>query len=160
MNIMTRQIVDVYHAHAHLQGRDEWSKLHIHGLNENFLKANGFPNESVLINDFKKWLRGKDILAMYANNPHKEKTVLQLPVLDINLPGWAERSSLISHKTALAFKRNSIPIVDRVCPAEAHSAFKFYPVFRHSPTELAKKDFGHHCSLYDTYALYLHYVLD
>ena len=39
MNIMNRQIVDVYHAHAHLQGRDEWSKLHIHGLNENFLKA-------------------------------------------------------------------------------------------------------------------------
>lgn len=160
MNINSRQIVDVYHAYAQSHDSDDWARRHIHGLSPSFLKSHGFPNEAALINNFKQWLRGKDILVMYANDPQKEKSLLNLPIRDMGLPRWADRVSLLSHQTALAFKRKSIPIFNKSCSPDAHLDFTFYPVFRHTATELAKKQYQFHCSLYDTYALYLHYVLD
>ena len=160
MSVESRQIVDVYHKYAQSNEPDDWARQHVHGLNPSFLQSHGFADEAALVSDFKKWLRGRDILVMYANAPHKEKTVLNLPVLDMGLPCWERRTSLLSHQTALAFKRNSMPILSTTCCADAHRNFKFYPSIRNSPMELAKQDFGHHCSLYDVYALYLHYNLD
>ena len=128
-------------------------------------KEHGFPNEETLVKDFRKWLRGRNILCMYANNPTKEISLLNYPTIyDIHFPKWQHRISLVSHQTALHFKRLSIPITClnsyKSCSKEAHSEFKFVPTPRHSPTELAKKDFGYHCALYDCYALYLYYLSD
>ena len=160
MNALTRQIVNVYHAYANTEDPDFYSRRHIHGLSSQFLNIHGFPNESALIDDFKKWLRGKDVLAMYANAPSKEQTALNLPIIDMDLPIWKERISMFVHQTAIAFKKNSVPILNKYCPKHAHDSYVGYPVFRNSPTDLAKRSHGYHCSLYDSYELYLHYVTD
>lgn len=158
MNAFTRQIVDVYHAHAMSNNPDEWATRHIHGLNKTFLQRHGFPNEETLIRDFKRWLRGKDVLAMYANNPSKEAMALNLLIKDMNIPPWAERVYQPYHQTVLTFKNEFVPILDKRCCAEAHSAFVKYPLMRLNETEIAKRDFGFHCSLYDAYELYLCYI--
>lgn len=163
MNISSRHIVDIYHGHAHSKSPDDWARRHVHGLNLSYLKTHGFPNEEALVLDFKKWLRGKDIIAKYANAPAKEMKLLNCPfILDIGYPEWSTRPNLMSHQTARDFKKVSLPIGSSKhsvsCPHEAHAEFKFVPTPRMSHTELAKKDYGFHCSLYDAYALYLHYV--
>lgn len=160
MNALTREIVDVYHAHARTIDGDFYARRHIHGLNVLYLNAHGFHSESQLIQDFKKWLRGKDILVMYANDPTKEKTVLNLTIKDMELPPWKQRVSMHAHQTAVAFKKNSVPILNKSCPKDAHSAFVGYPVYRNTATELAKRSHGFHCSLYDVFELYLYYVTD
>ena len=160
MNADTRDITDVYHAYAYTDQPDDWSRNHVHGLNKTFLKENGFPDQVTLVSDFKRWLRGKDILATFANNPGKEIQTLNLPVKDIGLPKWIDRIHNISHKTALAFKRKSVPVHNTICNSEAHSKFRYYPFYRYTVAEHYKRDFGHHCSLYDAFSLYLHYVLD
>ena len=158
MDIMSREILDIYLAYSKSRGIDEWARKHIHGLSETFLEYHGFENEDDLISDFKKWLRGRDILVMFANDPQKEEKALNLNIRDIGLPSWRERSVLISHQTAVSFKKKSVPILDKVC--HAHSSFKRYPIVRQTVTELAKSAYGHYCALYDCYALYLHYILD
>ena len=160
MNINTRQITDVYHAYAYTDQPDEWSRCHIHGLNQTFLKENGFSDESTLVSDFKRWIQSKDVLATFANNPMKEIEILKLPVQDIGLPQWTDRFQLTSYQTALAFKRKRVPVFNATCNSNAHNKFRYFPVYRNTQTELIKKDFGHHCSLYDVFSLYLHYVLD
>ena len=158
MNALTRQIVDVYHAHAKSYNHDSWARLHIHGLNTTFLQQRGFPNEEALINDFKDWMRGKDVLAMYANDPAKESSALNMPIRDMGIPPWAERVYQPYHQIALTHKQEFIPILDKRCCAEAHAAFSKYPMKRLSETEIAKRDYGYHCSLYDAYELYLCYI--
>jgi len=165
MSVANRHITDIYHAHAQSKCSDDWARCHVHGLNRHYLEEHGFPNEETLVKDFRKWLRGRNILCMYANNPTKEISLLNYPAIyDIQFPKWQHRISLVSHQTALHFKRLSIPITClnsyKSCSKEAHSEFKFVPTPRHSPTELAKKDFGYHCALYDCYALYLYYLSD
>ena len=160
MNALTREIMDVYHAYAKCDFGDTYARRHIHGLSVSHLNANGFPNEKTLIDNFKKWLRGKDILVMYANDPSKEKTILNLPIKDINLPIWKERVAMFTHQTARAFKKNSVPVLNKSCPKEAHSAYLGFPLRRNTDTELAKSSYGYHCSLYDSFELYLHYVTD
>ena len=112
------------------------------------------------MSDFLDWLLRKDIVKMFANDPSKEIRVLNLPVSNIGLPCWTARSSLISHQTVLAYKSNRLPVGNKVCPLAAHSAFQYVPSFKRSATELAKQEYGVHCSLYDTFALYLFYNLD
>ena len=158
MNALTRQIVDVYHAHALSQNPDTWATRHIHGLNKNFIQRNGFPNEDTLIRDFKRWLRSKDVLSIYANAPFKESSTLKLVIKDMNMPPWAERVYQSYHQTALIFKNAFVPILDKRCCAEAHNAFVKYPLMRLNESEIAKRDFGFHCSLYDAYELYLCYI--
>ena len=160
MNALTREIVDVYHAYAKAEDLDFYSRRHIHGLNFSYLNEFGFPNEKALIDNFKKWLRGKDVLAMYANDPAKEKTVLNLSIKDMELPKWKERISMFTHQTALAFKKNSVPVLNKSCPKHAHSSFVNFPIKRETPTQLAKHNYGYHCSLYDSLELYLVYVTD
>ena len=158
MNALTRQIVDVYHAHAVPDNPDTWSSHHIHGLNTSFLRSHGFPNETTLIRDFKEWLRSKDVLAVYANNPTKEMLALNIFIKDMDLPRWADRVCQPYHQMALTFKKELVPILDTRCCAQAHSAFIKYPMKRLNETEIAKRDYGFHCSLYDAYELYLCYV--
>ena len=160
MNAESRQVIDTYHAYAYTHKPDEWSRCHVHGLNPNFLKENGFSDESALVKDFKCWLRGKDILVTYANNPIKEIKLLNLPIKDMALPQWSERAAHFGYQTALAFKKKHVPVFNKICPQGAHSNFSSYPVYRNTYTEHVKKDFGHHCSLYDAFSLYLFYVLE
>lgn len=158
INALTKQIVDVYHQHANSEVQDFWPRLHIHGLSKVFLKNHALPDEEALIQDFKKWLRGKDVLAMYANNPDKEKQCLGLPIKDMPLPKWSERTNQPYHRMAHSFKNNFIPILDKRCCSAAHASFSNYKMKRDSESELAKYQFGFHCSLYDAYELYLYYV--
>ncbi|MEL7306365.1 MAG: hypothetical protein AAGK05_00075 [Pseudomonadota bacterium] len=165
MSIANRHIVDIYHAHAQSNSPDDLARRHVHGLSRSFLEAYGFSSEEALVLDFKMWLRGKNVIAMYANAPAKEIKLLNNPnILDMRLPNWSDRYRLVSHKTAREFKKKAIPITSSKlsvrCSLEAHSDFKFIPTPRRTMSELAKKDYGYHCSLYDTYALYLHYVTD
>lgn len=160
MNVMTRQIVDVYHRHAKTNSPDTWARLHIHGLSNNYLNQNGLENEEMLILDFKKWLRGKDIIVMYANDPRKERTALNLPIKDLNLPKWIDRVSQPYHEIAINFKQNCIPILDKRCSKHIHAVYTSYPLKKRSKTELAKFHYGFHCSLYDAYEMYLYYVSD
>ena len=160
MNALTREIVDVYHAYAKSESVDFYARGNIHGLSPSYLHEFGFPNEKALIENFKTWLRTKDVLAMYANDPAKEKTVLNLPIRDMELPKWTERVSMFTHQTALAFKKNSIPVLNKSCPKHAHSSFVGYYPLRETPTQLAKYSHGYHCSLYDSFELYLAYVTD
>lgn len=158
MNAFTRQIVDVYHAHACSDKPDDWARRHIHGLNTTFLQYHGFSSEDDLIVDFRKWLRGKDVMAMYANNPMKETNVLNFTIHDMEIPPWSERVYRPYHQLALSYKQNFIPVLDKRCCAPAHSAFVKYPMKRITETEIAKRDFGFHCALYDAFELYLCYV--
>ena len=160
MNAITKQIVDVYHAHAYSHQNDLWARLHIHGLNMNFLKDHGFRDEETLIRDFKRWLAAKNVVSMYANNPAKESEVLNMPMIDVGLPPWADRVYQPYHQMALTHKREFIPILDKRCCLEAHAAFKRYSMKRLNETEIAKRDHGFHCSLYDAYELYLAYIVN
>lgn len=160
MNASTRQIVDVYHAYAATTDDDFWARKRIHGLNPCFLLHNGFPTEAALIHDFRSWLQGKDILVMFANDPVKEQTSLELKVHDMELPPWAERITQASHEVSLAFKNNFIPVLDKRCCQAAHNKFVGYHLFKENATEVAKSTHGFHCSLYDAYELYLTYVMN
>ena len=165
MSVADHHILDIYHGYAQPNCPDDWARYHVHGLDVTFLKSHGFANEAALVENFKKWLRGRDIICMYANNPDKERKILDIQsICDISYPNWVDRLPLLSHQTALQFKRLSIPITGIncfvSCPQTAHKAFKFFPTPRLTPTALAKKDFGYHCALYDTYALYLHFLID
>ena len=159
MNAVTHQIVDVYHEHAKSPcSCDSWARLHIHGLQPSFLHQHGFSNEDALVLHFKAWLQDKNVLAMYANDPAKESSMLNMMIKNMNIPTWSERVYQPYHQMALSFKRDFVPILDKRCCPNAHSAFKGYSMKRQSETELAKKDYGFHCSLYDAYELYLCYI--
>ena len=158
MNAWTKQIVDVYHAHAFSHQSDLWARTHIHGLALSFLNNHGFRDEEALIQNFKRWLVQKDIVSLYANGPGKESEVLNIPISDIGLPPWADRIYQPYHQMALSFKREFIPILDKRCCFEAHAAFTHYNMKRLNETEIAKSSHGFHCSLYDAYELYLSYI--
>lgn len=168
MSIANRHIIDIYHAHAQPNAYDGWSRRHIHGLNRSYLKTHGFSNQKALVSNFKEWLRHQNVIAMYANAPAKEARLLNnANILDLRLPNWSEREYLMSHRTARDFKMKALPITSvkgfKSCPSEVHSEFEkiHRPLPQHlSLTDLAKKRYGYHCSLYDVYALYLHYVTD
>ena len=57
MNVITRQIVDVHHAHAVRHSHDNWAYDHIHGLALHFFRQHGLSCEAALIYKFKQWLR-------------------------------------------------------------------------------------------------------
>ena len=160
MNAGSRQIVDVYHAHAKSQTVDTWPRRHIHGLNNHFLHRYGYPNEDCLLQNFRSWLCGKNVLVILTNNPRKEGLTPTLNIKDISLPPWSERVSHPSHQVARRFKNEFIPILDKRCCAEAHSAFEGYPLFNMNETEIVKRNYGFHCSLYSAYEMYLCYIMN
>ena len=71
MNAHTKQIVDVYRAHAFSHQNDLWARLHIHELELNFLKTHRFRDEETLIQDFRRWLVHRDIVRLHGNDPSK-----------------------------------------------------------------------------------------
>ena len=160
MIAQTLQIVDVYHAYAVSTVNDFWARNHIHGLNSSFLSENGFPTEEALIQNFRTWLRGKNVLIMFANDPMKENTSLKLNIQDMELPPWTQRISLPSHTVSSSFKTNFIPILDKRCCKAAHNNFVNFPILKGNDTEFAKSRHGFHCSLYDAYELYLTYTMN
>ena len=157
---MTQEILDVYHGYACAQESDAWARRHVHGLNHSYLIDNGHPNEAALIAHFRKWLRGKDVLAFYAQAPQQEQRLMTTPIHDMNLPQWSTRINRDYHKVANAFKVRSIPILHTNCPGFAHRDFCGYPLKRMTDTEIAKYEHGFHCSLYDSFELYLAYVMN
>jgi hypothetical protein len=143
---------------------DSFSRHHIHGLDWHFLSAHGLGNEYELVNCFHKWLSKyvNDVVAVYGHAPYKEQQLLSpLNVVDVCLKPWAERQHLYSHSVALSWKLNSIPVNGVTCSI-AHCAFKGWrPKCVHSPSQsdVAKMNFFHHCSLYDSLECFLYHSL-
>ena len=161
VNSSTLQIIDVFHEFAKPQAVDDWSRKHVHGLNCNWLQNNAkFNNQTELMQAFRQWLRGRNVLAIFANDPSKERMLFgqDLAVNDLCFPMWSQREARPSHLITFLFKRAFIPVLNKRCCAEAHSSFKYVPVYRNSTSELARRRFGFHCSLYDCLECYLFFI--
>ena len=150
--------MDVFHAHAYSCFADAYARRHIHGLSHKFLAGHGFSSEVKLIDHFRQWLSNKNVVGIYANDPVKEIATFNMSIENLPLHPWAERIFQPYHQTAIVYKDSFIPILDKRCCSQAHSAYTRYRMKRLSPTEIAKRDHGFHCSLYDAYELYLFYI--
>ena len=161
MNAGTLQIMDVFHAFAKATCQDDWARRHCHGLSKDWLENNAeYENEKELIEGFRKWLRGKNVIQFFANNPSKEKSVLGdmfVPIHDLQLREWEVRDSQHSHNIALDMKRKSVPVLHRRCLPEVHSSFQKVAVYSCSAKDRAKERAGYHCALYDTAELLYYY---
>ena len=172
LSVEDSHIVDIYHEHAQVNlpyDPDRWSRHHVHGLNRDFLKSNGFQNEEALINHFKSWLEGKKIKEIYANDPLKENKMFIEdlgigPITDVEYPPWKKRVHLLSHKTAFRYKESALPITSLKsyvsCTKYVHNEFLYIPTPHQTLTQIAKRNFGYHCSLYDAFSLCLNFLID
>ena len=158
----TFEILDVFHRYVRYPLKDVdydiWARKHVHGLNLKFLNANGLKNESDLLFAFQQWLKAHPFEYIFAHAPFKERQFLNLPIQDVCLPPWLERTDCLSHELALSMKRNAVPICNVTC--DAHKSFVNWCPKRPyvlTPTDVIKKNFGHHCSLYDCVELYFHH---
>lgn len=158
MDHKTREIVDVFHGHAFTVEPDFFARRHIHGLNPEFLREEGYKSPTELIEAFHSWIRGKRYIFLYGNNPSKEVMELQLFVSDLSLDPWKMRSHKAYHEVAYSFKRHNIPICSKSCSKEAHSEYRSAYVRPFNLSDAAKERHGHHCSLYDCFELYLFYI--
>ena len=168
-----KKIVDVFHHHVRypvngdsqfIIDNDSFSRQHVHGLNLDFLSTHGLESECDLIELFHKWLSNHyPIDGILAHAPHKERQLLSLPIIiDVGLKSWAERDFLSSHALALARKMNCTSVKGVSCK-DAHSSFiGWKPKNVHAPTsgDIVKMNFSHHCSLYDCFECFLHYVYE
>ena len=161
----SHDIVDIFHRYVSFPfsrgyDADHWARQHVHGLNRTYLAANGLRDETLLLREFNEWLCSHPYEQMLANAPQKESDFLQLPVFDVCLPPWKERAQLLSHRLSLSLKRHSMPINGIMC-ASAHSSFVAWRPRRPyslSPTDVIKRDYGFHCSLYDCIELYFYHL--
>lgn len=161
VNSDTLEITDVFHEFAKSQAADEWCRKHVHGLNKQWLlRYANYENQTELVNALREWLRGKNVLTIFANNVAKEQRLLRdlFNVYDLYFPMWPEREKRASHRMAFLFKRAFIPVLNKRCCADAHSSFAFVPIYRRTPSEFAKRRWGVHCALYDCYEEYLFFV--
>ena len=163
VNEQSREIVDVFHRHVafpcHRYDTDRWPRRHIHGLDRAYLAKHGLRDEGALRTEFVEWLRSHPYEDILANGPTKENAFLNLQITDLRLPPWKERGLLDCHKSALSFKKRAIPINGITCSASHSSFVNWLPRRPHapSPADVIKRDFGHHCSLYDCMELYFFY---
>ena len=155
MDNWSYQIVSVYHEHAKCDpNADSWARKHIHGLNQQYLQDHGFSNECALLIDFKRWLAAFNVVCIFCNDPTKEKKLFpNLIINDILLPPWDSRVNQHYHEVTKRFKELSVPILNVRCSRYIHNQC-FFPPYLNT----AKVMFGHHCSLYDSYQLYLFYL--
>ena len=158
MNAETREIVDVFHAHAYTTELDFFARRHIHGLDRSFLKKSGYENADKLIDAFHEWLSGKHYIMMFANDPGREIRDLRLYITDIGLDNWQVRSQRGYHEIAYYYKKHNIPICQKRCSKEAHSSYHSTYVRKFNASDAARKRHGYHCALYDCYELYLFYI--
>ena len=155
-----KSIVAVYHKYAACPPfADAWSRLHIHGLSYSYLLKHGLKDEETLLLDFKCWLQQFQVMIMYANNPNREMSKLELPIVDIGLPVWTERFKHSYHQIPQMYKLSSKPFSHIVCNDHVHSEYVYQNMedcVTH--TERVKAAHGFHCSLADVHELYLYYL--
>ena len=158
----TYKIVSVYHKHIDCQPHvDCCSRRNIHGLNLKYLHAYGLRSRCDFIIDFQMWLNNFHIKQIYAHDPLKERVLLQTNLItDICLPDWKMRANTPYHLVALRFKQMSVPILDKSCNFYIHNAYNADPIRKMTETQRLKRLHGHHCSLYDTYELYLYHLFE
>ena len=153
------EVMDVFHGYAFTEEEDEFSRLHIHGLNKDYLKVFGHSSEASLVNVFKHWLLRTQTKEIYCNDASKERRILQIDILNFNLLPWAERMSCASHQIANRYKDYMIPVLGKFCCKVAHSSFICAPYSPNPFTRLAKVRHGFHCALYDVMELYFEKLL-
>ena len=160
----SQEIKDVYHRYIAFPSDDGggdsdwWARRHVHGLNRAYLTLNGLADEQALLCDFNKWLQSHPYDKLLAHAPDKERAALHLPVQDVCLPSWQERGHLLSHRIALSMKRKCISICGVSCSLDAHSSYVEWRPRRRftlAPSDVHKRHFGHHCSLFDCIECYL-----
>ena len=151
------KIVDVFHRYVTYplcHDEDVFSRRHVHGLDIDFLSTHGVSNEIELVTLFHQWLETHPYESIYGHAPAKEENLLSLPIEDICLKPWKDRSDCASHRTALSIKMNSVPICGVTC--NAHSRYCCWKAKRSlTETDKAKMLFRHHCSLYDCVECFL-----
>ena len=152
MNADTGEIVDVFHCYVRYpfsRDKDSFSRHHIHGLDRAHLLSHGLHSEEELLTVFQQWLKTHPFDDIFAHAPAKEMKLLSLPVNDIALKPWKERSFCASHQKALDMKLKCIPVCGVRC--FAHTKFVGWKSKRAilNDTDVAKLNFFHHCSLYD-----------
>lgn len=154
-------IIDVFHAHAHVGRNDDdrWSRKNIHGLSLNFLEQFAFPSERELVCAFHVWKSRRQIDFCFANNPGKERKLLDLVISDLPLPVWKDRPTTAAHQLALSYKKNETPIGNQACTKDIHCAFNPIPPSSSTPSAHARREWGYHCSLYDCLELYFHLLM-
>ena len=155
-----KNIIAVYHKYAMCPPfADAWARLHLHGLNVSYLAKHGLKDEATLLCDFKRWLDQFEVVTMYANNPTRELEKLDLSIVDIGLPPWAERVHHSYHKTPQDHKWTSRPFCHITCNNHVHSdyVYRSYHDCR-TYTQKVKAAHGFHCSLADVHELYLYYL--
>lgn len=149
-----KNIVNSYHNYAWCPpNKDIWSRKNIHGLNPNFLYHNGFPNETILIQDFRKWLSLFNVDKIYVNGFSKHEQIkLDVSIIDIGLPEWSERIKHDYHNIPNSCKKLN--------HSEAHNCYVSSGNISkcNTPSQQAKISHGWHCSLMDVYELYLFYL--
>ena len=160
----TKNIVSVYHHFAYdvYAPNDNWARKYLHGLNLEYLYNHGFGSTEQLIEHFKLWLSEFNYVHIFGNDPRKERSELNLDIVDIELPGWIDRSKEPYHTIANRFKELSVPISNSnlCCGNVAHSSYSTQPLWKpKNLTAVAKQEHGFHCSLYDCYEMYLFYLL-
>ena len=178
----THAIVDVFHRHVSPPSSssspddggggdsDWWARRYVHGLNRDYLRLVGLCDVPTLLTEFEQWLQAHPHDRLLAHAPHKEGALLQRVVQDVCLPPWKARVNLYSHCHALAMKRNAVTINGVSCSSTVHSSYigwrprcrrrRGYAAAIPSPTDVAKRDFGYHCSLYDCIECYLFFLYD
>lgn len=159
VNNDTCDIADVFHCHVKYPFDHDYdwkSRRCVHGLDLKFLSQHGVSDIEELKLLFSKWLETHPYHAMFAHAPTKEREFLNLPIQDVCLKPWVERSMQLSHRLAIFFKRNCFPVLNTTC--FAHASFVRWEPKRRlawTPTDCAKLNFFHHCSLYDCVECYL-----
>lgn len=163
MNYETQNVIRVYHNFAYCpKYLDKWARRHIHGLDTSVFSSIAFENEDALCKDFKEWTSSfSNIVEMYANCPRKENTLLGLDIKDIGLPVWSERVKHKYHNVPNMLKERNESFFmgfDECCHSMYHRLYRpSYKVFLHTPCQIAKWQSGYHCSLADSFELFLYY---
>jgi len=158
-------IVDVFHQYVYypsmsVYDEDHFARSHVHGLDLDFLNCHGLKSEQELLTLFSSWLEKHPHSIMFAHAPAKERHFLEMTINDVRLLPWKKRRDLPSHRRTLLMKKSIIPICNTIC--SAHTSYCGWQCKRKSGTmnvtDLAKIDFGYHCSLYDSLECFFFYT--
>lgn len=171
VDIVSKRVKDVYLQYAKPfpipneqssgGGDTDWyARRYIHGLNRNFLEDCGFDNEEQLKKHFLTWLSQYTINEVYANNPAKECHFLDIPITDVRLPQWSQRSNTLEHSTVIDMKLNLQPIHRTVCNTWfIHNEYRGWHK-HNSLGDRARKEYGVHCALFDAAEVLFHVIPD
>ena len=162
VDLKNHNIKDVYlqwakpPAESSSSDMDWFARKYVHGLNRNFLQRYGFDSEEALVNDFNTWRSKYKISKLYGHAPAKEEILLRTPITDIQLPTWAQRHTSLHHRVALCMKTLDLPVKDIAC--SRFTVHNEYRGWHKNSTEgdLARQEFGAHCSLYDCISMLLY----